>query len=140
MKKINYAHCTIPFYRSFTNPSPPLREIMDSISNLETAVTRSLQAGVVRNCSFCIPFRTDVFNFLFNGKGTVVSRRRGRSYSLQDFDAQHFSHQWYITHNKLGDGCEIVFPLHMHSTVKYTQPSYTITATGVVKNHVILLK
>ena len=116
-----------------SNPSPPHREVMDSISNFESAITRSLQSGTIRNCSFSVVFRTHAFNFLFNSKGTVVSGRKGRSYSLDDFDAQHFSHQWNVTHNRLEQGCKIVFPLYMYSSIKHTQASYTNTSTGVTK-------
>ena len=55
----------------------------------------SLRVGVVRNCSFVVPFRCDVFSFLFRDKGSTVRDRRGRMFSLADFDPTYFpSNYW----------------------------------------------
>ena len=70
---------------------------MDSISSFVTAIKGSLRVGTIRNCTFSIPFRTDVFNFLFNGKGIVVSGRRHKAYSEVDFNPQLFPSDWFIS-------------------------------------------
>ena len=54
-------------------------------------------------------------------------------YSLEDFDAQYFTQDWHTSHDKLGNGCKIDFPLYMYSKVKFSQATYTLTSTGVTK-------
>ena len=70
---------------------------MDSISSFVTAIKGSLRVGTIRNCTFSIPFRTDVFNFLFNCKCIVVSGRRHKAYSEVDFNPQLFPSDWFIS-------------------------------------------
>lgn len=105
---------------------------MDLVSLFVTSVRSSLRVGTVRNCKFSIPFQTDVFHFLFNGKGTVIHGRRGRSYTEADFDLEFFPSNWYISYSKLGDGCKIVFPIFLYSYVKYAPQTYHKTSTGLV--------
>ena len=124
-------HILLP-YRSYSNPSPPQRLIMDSISLFVTAVKDSLRVGTIRNCTFSIPFRTDVFLFLFHGKGNEVSGKRYRSYLQVDFDSQLFSSNWFVSHDRLGNGCKIVFPVFIHSYVKYAPQSYLQIGTALV--------
>ena len=38
----------------------------------------SLKIGTVRGCSFRVPVRRDVFNYLFCDRGRCVSRKRGK--------------------------------------------------------------
>ena len=59
---------------------------------------------VICNCSFAVPFRCDVFNFLFRGKGISVQHKRGRMFSLEDFDLNYFPSDWFVTYHKLGSG------------------------------------
>ena len=78
------------YCRSFIQPSPHHRTIADNISDFITAVQNSLRVGTVRNSKFLVPFRCDVFVFLFHDKGSVVSGRRGRMFSEADFDLKYF--------------------------------------------------
>ena len=43
--------------------------VSEAVSSFENEVVRSLRSGVNRRCSFSVLFRTDVFKFLFGGKG-----------------------------------------------------------------------
>ncbi len=61
--------------RLFANPCPPQRIILDTVSSLTTAIILSLKCGLLRNCSFNVAVRRDVFNCLFNNCGNRVRRR-----------------------------------------------------------------
>ena len=65
--------------------------ISEAVSDFENEVVRSLKSGVNRRCSFSVLFRTDVFRFLFGGKGDDCPYRLGRFYNLEDFDGAFFS-------------------------------------------------
>ena len=128
-------HITITIlltHRSYSNPSPPHRLVMDSISSFVTAVQDSLRVGTIRNCTFSIPFRTDVFNFLFNGKGSAVSGKRYKSYLEVDFNTQLFPTDWFVSYDKFGYCCKIIFPVFIHSYVKYAPKRYG--HTGIVQS------
>ena len=81
--------------------------MLDFVSTLVSAVKKSLSHGTIQDNSFTLNLRTDVFNFLFNGKGTIVHGRRG--YSLEDFDTDIFPKDWFVAYDKFGDGCRIDF-------------------------------
>ena len=76
-----------------------------------------MNVGVIRNCSFSVNFRRDVFNFLFGNRGSVVSCRKGQSYDRNDFsDLFHLSD--FVLYNKFNEGVKVVFPVYMYSYVK----------------------
>ena len=120
-------------YSSYCEPCPSYRAIADSISNFVTAVQNSLRVGCVRNCMFVVPFRCDVFNFLFSGKGSSVRTKKGRLYTEEDFDPTYFSIKyWFVSYNKLGDGCKIDFPINLRSYVKFSPCTYIKNDDNVV--------
>ena len=96
----------------------------DCVSNFCTAVQNSLRVGVVQNCSFVVPFRCDVFSFLFRDNGGMFKGRRSRMFSLADFDPNHFSSNWFISYNRLGDGCKVDFSINLRSHVEFTPLTY----------------
>ena len=118
--------------RSYEAPSPDHRAIADSVSSLVTAVQNSLRHGCVRNCMFVIPFRCDVFNFLFSGKGSLIHGKKGRYYSEADFDPTYFYVNWFVSYSKLGDGCKLEFPIILRSYVKFSPCTYTKNDDNVV--------
>ena len=85
----------------------------------------SLRLGCVRNCVFSVPFRSDAFMFLFNGKGSVVRGKKGLAYGQADFDSSYFPPDWFVSCNSLGDSCKIDFPVILRNFVKYSPQTYT---------------
>ena len=77
--------------------------------------------GVNRGCHISVNFRTDVFNFLFKDKGSEYSHGPGRIFEREDLDMNFFSTDWYRVHDKLGDGCEVQFPIRLQSRLKWAQ-------------------
>ena len=75
--------------------------------------------GLNRACRITVNFRTDVFRFLFRDKGTPYEHGPGYLYNLEDFDASYFPHNWHKIHDRLGDGCEVKFPIRLHNKLKW---------------------
>ena len=109
---------TYIFVQVLCNPQPSFRDILDSTSVFIAAINRSLKMGVNRECHININFRTDIFQFLFKNKGSNYSHGSGQFISLEDFDTTFFTAHWHRVHDKLGDGCEVIFPMRLHSRVK----------------------
>lgn len=123
----------LPFshiHRTYTNPHPENRCILDCVSNFVSAVSASLKLGTVRLCKFSVEFRLDVFKFLFDGKGTTSSRTAGKLYNRGDFDSKYFPEGWNTVCDKLGDGCEIEFPVQMDIHIKYGPKCYLKDSEG----------
>ena len=78
---------------------PSDRDVLDAVSNICSSIKRSLKKGTVSNCTFTINMRKNIFNYLFNGKGTVGNHKPGRFYNLIDFDSTYFTSncfQYYV--------------------------------------------
>jgi len=114
----------IIFYSAFEDPFPDYRLVADSVSNLVAEVQRSLKLGVNLCCSFSLGFRIDVFNFLFKGKGSVPPTGRGNFFELVDFSKLYFPADWHVAYDKLGNGCEVVFPVRLESKTKFSSSVY----------------
>ena len=106
--------------------------VSEAVSALEDGINRSLRSGVNRACIFNVPFRTDVFRFLFKDKGKDCPHRFGHFYDLEDFDRAFFSSDWHTCYDSFGDGCTIDFPLRMHSKLQWSPKVYTKDSCGVL--------
>ena len=113
------------FSREYECPQPDTRAILDCVSRFKQAVNCSLKSGSVGNNCIRIEFRLDVFRFLFCDKGQPPISGRGLIYDLDDFDDRYFVGEWYRRYNRLGDGCEVDFPMQLHSYLKWTQQGYS---------------
>ena len=65
------------FCRYFRDPRPAYRVISEAVSSFISEVAHSLKCGINRVCSFSVLFRTDVFKYLFEGKGRDCPHRFG---------------------------------------------------------------
>lgn len=117
-------------YRSFNTPNPEARYILDSISNFIDGINRSLRLGTVRQGKFSVEFRTDVFKALFDGKGETAKTGRGCLYRKDDFDSRYFPPSWYQCWDRLGDGCEVEFPIQLHSHIRYSPLCFTLDTSN----------
>ena len=131
-KKKNIVCQYYSIQRSFITPTPNERVVLDSISSFLDGVTRSLRVGTVRNTKFTVEFRTDIFRLLFGGKGERANNGRGNLYQLTDFDSKYFSPGWHQCWDRLGDGCEVNFPIQLYSTIKYSPLCYSLDSNGCV--------
>jgi hypothetical protein len=110
----------LPSLQYFRDPNPGYRIVMDEVSTFVGEVARSLRAGVNRLCSFSFVVRSDVFVFLFGGKGRACPHRLGRFFDEADFDLEYFPHDWFICCDRLGDSCRINFPVRMYSKILWS--------------------
>ena len=113
-------------HRSYHHPQPQRRIILDTVSNFISSIKHSLKLGI------CIEFRSDVFNFLFSGKGEVPESGLGLLYNRIDFDSRYFTEDWWIAYDKLGDGCCIDYPIRMRPSLKYGPKYYSKNSNNVV--------
>ena len=98
--------------------------IIDAVSHFKAAIHRSLKSGMNCNNRIDIEFRTDVFRFLFNGKGRNPPTGRGLFYDMEDFDRTYFENCWYVAHDRLGDGCSVDFPIRLESKIRWSPIVY----------------
>ena len=118
--------------RTFLNPQPPLRIINDSVSNFIISLAASLRLGAIRKCSFSVPLRMDVFRHLFNDSGVKPIRGHGKNYYTDDFAERYFPSGWHIVHDHLGDGCEVDFPIRLHSKLRWSSVVYHKSEDGTL--------
>ena len=71
-----------------------------------------------------MPFRTDVYMFLFGRKGKEPSHGLGRWYEYEDFNTEYFPCNCSKCCDKLGDGCTIDFPIRLHSKLKWSPTTF----------------
>ena len=134
--QIIYDFMNVLVCRSYENPNPEYRLVADHASLLVDNIHKSLRLGVDRMCRFTLEFRTDVFTFLFRGKGRKPPSGQGLFYELQDFDLLYFPEHWFRVYDKLGSGCQIDFPIRLQSKIKWVPVVYDKKPDGslVVKN------
>ena len=111
--------CVLILYRSFTQPNPPGRVVLDAVSSLTTALIKSLKLGCVRGCKFNVCFCRDAFNFLFNNCGSSVRRRPGKLFNRSDFNSVYFCDSNFVFCNDSKEGFCVDFPIYMYSSVKF---------------------
>ena len=124
--------CTKSLFRCYTHPEPPARALLDNVSTFLAYISASLKCGVNRSFKFTVPFRTDVYIFLFGQKGKEHSYGLGRWYENEDFNTEYFPCNWYKCHDKLGDGCTIDFPICLHSKLKWSPTTFIKQVDGTV--------
>ena len=104
-------------YRTFTDPSPPEREVLNAVSSLSSNIISSLKSGLIRRFSFNVFVRRDVFNFLFSNCGNRVFRKRGKMYNRCDFNDKYFKDSDFMYTNNHNESIRVVFPVRMYSFV-----------------------
>ena len=107
-----------------------MRLVLDSVSLMIFHIQRSLAAGTIRRNTVCMDFATDVFRFLFGGKGVDVGKKGYKDYNLTDFSAEYFVDGWHANFDENGDGCAIDFPLKMKSCIQWRKVKGFIKTQG----------
>jgi hypothetical protein len=115
---VNETDVTAAALKTFTEPNPPERAILDAASDLCRAIYRSLCLGLIRNNSFNVCFRRDVFKCLFSNCGTSVRGKSGKMYARCDFNDKYFCTSDFMFVNKFNECICVEFPVYMYSYVK----------------------
>ena len=77
-------------------------------------------------------FRTDVFRYLFHGKGYQEARRRNLSYDLCDFSPMFFPPEWFVSRLPSGSAKKIVFPVRMSSRIRSSKLQTSRSSSGAL--------
>ncbi len=101
------------YLRTFTEPSPDCRAVLDAVSSLCTAIQCSLKLGVLCRCSFNVFVRRDVFMYIFKDSGCSVSRKPGRFYQRSDFCSEFFCDNDFNFVNNHNEFVRVRFPVYM---------------------------
>ena len=87
------------------------------MNSLLVGVARSLHSGTIRNCCFTVPFKLDVFRYLFDEL---------RGLNKEDFRTDVFPDDWFVVYDEHGNGC-------MTPRLKYGPKSFVKCDDGSVK-------
>ena len=118
------------FYRSFLHPSPSNRVIMDYTSKMVAAIQKSLKAGTLRDNKVSLEFSSDVYRFMFQGKG-LKNRNGWQLMTQQDMESCCcLPKDWHTRWDSLGDGCSIDFPLKLKWKLKWSPVHYRKLRSG----------
>ena len=104
----------------YFNPQPSVREIMDSVSNFLSGPSGSLKSGLFVMSIYC---RIE--------NGCLQTRGLGKLYQTVDFSEPFFSSEWEV-YDRLGDGCQVDFPIRMHSKLRWSPIVYTQGEDGML--------
>ena len=74
----------------------------------------------------------DVFRYLFRDRGTKPTRGLGKLNQTVDFSEHVFSSEWDKVYDRLGDGCQVEFPIRMHSKLRLSSIVYTQGEDGML--------
>ena len=108
-------------------PCPDSRLVSDHISELTSSIKYSLSGGLLKRRRFDLTFQRNIFNFLFKeSKGKKAKNKPGKLYERNDFPPHYFSDSAFTYYNKDGEGCFVLFPVYMHSKIKYGPLHYDI--------------
>ena len=100
--------------------------IFEEVSRLRAAIDRRLKSK--SRLSVTVAFCTDVFKFLFQGKGRALSNwvlQEGR-----DFNQNYFPARWDVCLDSHGQGNRIYFPLKIRHCYTMSPKKYTRSSSG----------
>ena len=108
---------------------------MDAVSSFLCSLHRSLNLGTIRGCHLNVEFRVDVYNnyLLKEDKGTKPHSGCGLLFNLEDFDSTFFCDNWFVSYDKIGNGCAIDFPIRLQAVLKQGPVRYMKTSSRLVR-------
>ncbi|KAL5484333.1 hypothetical protein EMCRGX_G020807 [Ephydatia muelleri] len=59
-------------------------------------------------------------------------RGHGKNYYKDDFAERYFPSGWHIVHDHLGDGCQVDFPIRLHSKLRWSSVVYHKSEDGTL--------
>ena len=97
------------FFRVFKNPNPPKDLVLSAIDTFHIAILENLAS------KSCLPniirFRHDIFQYIFNGKGTKSDDGKYTFLAKNDFVRCAFPEDWDQLVDCMGDGVKVTFPI-----------------------------
>ena len=109
--------------RLYLHPCPSSDTIEDNVTRLLLHTAESLNAGTVRSSTFSVPFKFEVYRYLFGNLTNLFET---------DFPSNLFPSNWFVVHDKYGNGCSIDFPIKMTRKLKYEPKSFFKARDGTM--------
>ena len=119
---------TLLYFRKFYSPTPEMWPILESTCNLIYSVRGSLRKGITRCNNLKVKLCTDVYKYLFGGKGQELKKAKRRTYSQEDFNVAYFPSDRFRVYNSNSECCYVDFPVIMYSYVKFSPITYIVTS------------
>ena len=123
---------SVTFYllhRYFQNPTPPKERVLHEVATFRINVEKFILSNRDKPVSF--NFSSDVFKFLFEGKGS----KHGRWQYLHPhhFPRMYFPEGWDKCLNNHGDGLQLQYPAMVRSFISWSPQKYVQGKHGPVK-------
>ena len=114
----------LDYCRMFSRPVISEERMQLNMDALLFAITARLKSSSKSACTF--HFHHDCFRFLFEGKGSPVTRGKGTLYKKSDFAVCKFPTAWdqYVEIN--GKGFVIQFPVKMQPHLFWSPKAFVI--------------
>ena len=109
------------FSRNFDHPQPQEHLIREAVGQFTYSLHRSLRKKCTQNTTIKMPFRHDIYRYLFKDKDTD-------NLQLHDFNTNYFPYGWEQWYRKYGSsdharysGHTIVFPIRIDCKLEWTR-------------------
>lgn len=108
---------------------PSLEIISDGRDTLHCAVLEHLKSK--SSLPTTIPFRHDVFNYLFKDRGYKSNDRGYILLEKRDFDRCRFPSNWHQLVDVIGDGVQIDFPVKVRLFLSWSPKNHTLAGKTI---------
>ena len=117
-------------FGTYLNPKPSQESISSALNALHAAVLENLSSKSVS--ATIIPFRHDVFHYLFKGKGknkykTFIEKTINLLLEKQDFSRCTFPYDWDKLLDSLGDEGKVDFPIEARLFILRSPKKHTVS-------------
>ena len=125
--KPNNNYCPYWFvpFRTYLNPKPAQELITSGVDALHAAILENLASK--STSPSIIPFRHDVFQHLFRGKGKRSKDLGNLLLEKQDFSRCSFPSDWDKLIDNLGDGVKVDFPIKARLFISRSPKNHTVS-------------
>ena len=106
------------------NPRPSQELITSGVDALHGAILENIASRSVSPT--IVPFRHDVFQYLFKDKGKASKDHGYILFEKKDFERCSFPREWDTLVDNLGDGLKIDFPVKVRLFVSRSPKNHTI--------------
>lgn len=112
-------------FRAYLNPKPTQELISSSVDALHAAILENLASKSLSPT--IIPFRHDVFQYLFRGKGKKSQDFGNVLLEKQDFSNCSLPIDWDRLLDSLGDGTLVEFPIKVRLFMSRSPKNHTVS-------------
>ena len=122
--------CASFFFRLYLNPKPSLEALSEGKDALHCGVLEHLKSK--SSLPTVIPFRHDVFNFLFRNRGSKSNDIGHVLLEKRDFSQCGFPSNWDRIVDSIGDGVRGEFPIKVSLFLSWSLKNHTLQGNSVL--------